>query len=48
MNCGILVGWKNYCVHFVSQHAYIKLIIFPVLQLCAVTVFTSKGITNAI
>ena len=28
MNCGISVGWKNYCVHFVCQHAYITLILF--------------------
>jgi hypothetical protein len=43
MYCGISVGWKIYCVHFVSQHAYITLILSPVLHLCAVTVFISKG-----
>jgi hypothetical protein len=30
MNCDISVGWKIYCVHFVSQHAYITSILFPV------------------
>ena len=26
--CSILVEWKNYCLHFVLQHAYIPLTIF--------------------
>jgi len=44
MYCGISVGWKNYCVHFVCQHAYINLILFPFPQLCAVTGYISEGI----
>ena len=38
-NCGVSLQWKNYCVHFVLQHADIAFIHFPVLQLCAVTVY---------
>ena len=48
MNCGTSVGWKNYCVHFVFQRAYINLILFSVLQLSAVTVFISEGISRFI
>jgi len=32
-------------VHFVLQRVYITVILFPVLQLCAVTVFISEGIS---
>jgi len=48
MYVGISVGWKNYCVHFVCQHAYINLILFAVPQLCAVTGFISEGISKFI
>ena len=27
-NCGISVGWKKYCLRFVSQHAYISVTLF--------------------
>ena len=47
-NCGMLLVWRNYCLHFRSQHAYISLILFPLLQLCAVPVFISEGISNFI
>jgi len=46
MNCVISVEWKNYCVHFVLRHAYITSILFPLLQLCAVRVFNSEGISK--
>jgi len=48
LNCGTSVGRKSYCVHFVLQRVYITVIIFPVLQICAVTVFNSEGISNFI
>ena len=31
MNCGISVGWKNYCVQFSFHYAYISFILFPFL-----------------
>jgi hypothetical protein len=47
-NCDTSVEWKNYCVHFVFQHAYIPLILFPLLQLSAVPVCISEDISNFI
>jgi hypothetical protein len=43
-NCFKLLECKNYCVHFVFQHAYICLILFPLLQFCAAPVSISEGI----
>jgi len=48
MYCGISVGWKYYCVHFVRQHAYINLNLFQFPKLCAVTGFISEGISKFI
>ena len=47
MNCDNSVEWKNYCVHYKLQYAYIPFNIFPLLQLCAVTVFISEGISKS-
>jgi len=44
MNCDVLVECENSC----AEHAYISLSVFPVLQLCAVIVFISEGISKFI
>jgi len=45
---GISVEWKNSFLLFSFQHVYISSILFPLLQLCSVTVFISEGISNSI
>jgi len=47
-NCVKLVEWKNYCVHFVFQHAYLTLILFRLQQLCVAPVSISEGISRLI
>ena len=38
---------EEFCLHFGLQYAYISLIVFfPVLELCAVPVFISEGISK--
>ena len=41
-------GLEEFCLHLRLQHAYISLLVFPVLQLCAVRVFISEGISKFI
>jgi hypothetical protein len=45
MNC-YFGGMEEFFMHFRFQHAYISLILFPVLQLCAVPIFISEDISN--
>ena len=47
-NCVKSVEWKNYCVHFVFQHAYITLILFRLQQICVAPFSISEGLSRLI